>query len=105
MVSMDEPEKNREFAESLGATLPLLSDTSGEVAKAFGVAGLGGFFAKRWTFYVDKGGNVVKVDKNVNVDTAGQDIAKNLAELGFPKAAAAGADAPPKAEAGEAATP
>lgn len=98
MVSMDEPEKNREFAESLGASLPLLSDTSGDVAKAFGVAGFGGLFAKRWTFYVDQGGNVVAIDKEVNVDTAGQDIAKRLGELGFPRVAKT-AEPEPKGEA------
>ena len=93
MVSMDAADKNREFAESLDAKLTLLSDPSGDVADAFGVAGLGGLFAKRWTFYIDRGGNIVHIDKDVQVDTAGQDIAKKLETLGFPKKAAAG-DAP-----------
>jgi len=84
MVSMDDPEKNREFAESLGATLTLLSDTTGDVAKAFGVSGLGGLFAKRWTFYVDRSGSVVHIDKDVDVDSADQDIVKHLQSLAFP---------------------
>lgn len=41
--------------------------------------------AKRWTFYIGKDGRILYVDKDVNVDTAGRDIATKLAELGVPK--------------------
>jgi peroxiredoxin Q/BCP len=85
MVSLDEPEKNREFAESLGAKHVLLSDPSGEAAKAYGVAGFGGLFAKRWTFYIDREGVIRAIDKNVSTSTAGQDIARKLTDLGIPK--------------------
>ena len=84
MVSLDSPEKNREFAEGLAAKHVLLSDPEGRVAKAFGVAGLGGF-AKRWTFYVDADGVVRAIDMEVATATAGHDIARKLGELGFPK--------------------
>jgi peroxiredoxin Q/BCP len=85
MVSLDTPEKNREFAESLEAKHVLLSDPSGEAAKAYGVAGFGGLFARRWTFYIDREGVIRAIDKNVSTATAGQDIARQLAELAFPK--------------------
>ena len=85
MVSLDDAEKNREFAESLGAKHVLLSDPTGEVAKAYGVAGFGGLFAKRWTFYIDHEGVIRKIDKNVSTATAGQDIARTLAALATPK--------------------
>lgn len=85
MVSFDDPAKNADFAKSLKANLVLLSDTKGDVASAFDVSQLGGMYAKRWTFYVDKDGVVRFVDKNVNTATAGADIAKKLAELEFPK--------------------
>jgi thioredoxin-dependent peroxiredoxin len=85
MVSMDPPEKNAEFAKSLKANLVLLSDPKGEVASAYGVAAMGGMFAKRWTFYVDKDGSVRFVDRAVNTASAGADIAKKLSDLGFPK--------------------
>ena len=85
MVSLDDPEKNRAFAESLGAELVLLSDSEGVVASTYGVTGLGGFFAKRWTFYIDREGVVRKIDKDVAVESAGQDIARTLGELGFPR--------------------
>ncbi len=83
MVSLDDPEKNREFAESLDTTQTLLSDTSGDAAKAYGVRGFGGLFARRWTFYIDREGVIRAIDKEVQVGTAGQDIARKLGELGF----------------------
>ena len=84
-MSLDEPEQNRAFAESLGAKLVLLSDPTGLAASAYGVTSFGGRFAKRWTFYIDREGVVRYVDKNVDVSSAGQDIAKRLEALGFPK--------------------
>jgi peroxiredoxin Q/BCP len=85
MVSLDEPERNRAFAESLDARLVLLSDPTGETARAWGVTSLGGLYARRWTFYVDREGILRKLDRDVKVETAGQDIARTLAELGFPR--------------------
>lgn len=85
MVSLDDPEKNKAFAESLGADLVLLSDPSGAVAKAYGVTALGGLYARRWTFYVDGEGIIREIDRDVQVESAGQDIGRKLGELGFPK--------------------
>ncbi|MFI5316175.1 MAG: peroxiredoxin family protein [Myxococcota bacterium] len=85
MVSFDPPEKNADFAKSLNAKLVLLSDPKGEVANAYGVSALGGMYAKRWTFYVDKDGVIRFVDRAVKTASAGQDIAAKLDELGFPK--------------------
>ena len=85
MVSLDDPEKNAAFAESLGAKHVLLSDPSGDVAKAYGVTALGGLFARRWTFYIDRDGVIREIDKDVSTATAGQDIARKLGELNIPK--------------------
>jgi peroxiredoxin Q/BCP len=82
-VSFDAPKKNADFAKSLNANLVLLSDTKGDVAAAYGVSTLGGMYAKRWTFYVDKDGTVLYVDKSVKTASAGRDIAAKLDELGF----------------------
>ena len=86
-VSLDTPIKNAEFAASVGALLPVVSDADGEVAKKFGVLGLGGLFTKRWTFYIDAEGVLRDVDKNVRPATAGADIVRKLQELGFPRRA------------------
>lgn len=89
MVSFDAVDRNRAFAESLGTSQLLLSDPEGAVARAYGVAGIGGLFAKRWTFYIDPDGIIRYIDKDVRVDTAGRDIATRLGELGFPRRGAA----------------
>lgn len=85
MVSLDTAEKNREFAEALAAKHVLLSDPTGATARAYGVSGFGGLFAKRWTFYIDADGVIRAIDKQVSTATAGQDIARKLGELRFPK--------------------
>ncbi len=85
MVSLDDPEKNKQFAESLGADLVLLSDPEGKAGQAFGVSSLGGLYARRWTFYIDREGMIRHIDKRVRVDSAGQDIAEQLGKLGFPR--------------------
>jgi len=85
MVSLDDAERNKAFAESLGADLVLLSDPAGEVAAEYGVTSLGGLYARRWTFYIDTDGVIREIDKDVKVESAGQDIARKLGELGFPK--------------------
>jgi peroxiredoxin Q/BCP len=84
-VSLDDPAKNAAFAKELGAKHVLLSDPSGEVAKAYGVLRLGGLYAARWTIYVDASGKVARIDKDVNVKTAGADIARQLGALGVAK--------------------
>jgi peroxiredoxin Q/BCP len=47
---------------------------------------LAGLYARRWTFYIDEDGRIREIDKDVDVATAGQDIARTLETLGFPKA-------------------
>ena len=84
-VSLDDPAKNAAFARELGAKHVLLSDDSASVAEQYGVLGLGGLFAKRWTFYIGVDGRIAAIDKDVDVKTAGQDIARKLGELGFAK--------------------
>lgn len=85
MVSTDPPEKNADFAKAEGAKHVLLSDVDGSVAEAFGVAGSGGLFAQRWTFYVDREGVIRAIDTSVDSGNAGPDIARKLGELGFPR--------------------
>ncbi len=85
MVSLDKPERNLEFATSLDGNFPLLSDPEKTTATAYGTSGFLGLFARRWTFYIDVEGVIRYIDKDVNTETAGQDIAKRLETLGFPK--------------------
>jgi peroxiredoxin Q/BCP len=81
-ASVDPPEKNKEFAKSVGADYPILSDPDGKVARAYGVTGPVQKFASRWTFYIDPDGKILFIDKHVNTKTHADDVAKKLKELG-----------------------
>lgn len=88
MVSLDEPERNREFAESVSASFVLLSDPGKENAKRYGVLVAGGLYTRRWTFYIDLSGDeaiVRRIDKKVDPSTHGEDVVRSLEELGFPR--------------------
>ncbi len=85
MVSLDTAERNRDFAESLGADFPILSDPDGSVARLYGVLSEGGRYALRHTVYIDRAGIVRHVDRKVNAARHGSDIAAALARLGFPR--------------------
>jgi thioredoxin-dependent peroxiredoxin len=82
-ASVDLPETNRQFAQSIGADYPLLSDPERKVAAAYGVIGLGMPGALRWTFYIGRDGRILHVDKQVSTTTHGRDVARRLAELGI----------------------
>ena len=72
-ISMDAVEKQDKFAEKHSFDYPLLSDTSGAVAEAFGVKrGLLGKLmpVKRTTFVIDTDRTVLEViSSEVNLDT------------------------------------
>jgi peroxiredoxin Q/BCP len=84
MASVDpvEGEKgNKAFAESEKADFPLLSDPTKEVAAAYGVLNPERGVASRWTFYIDKNGKIVAIDKAVKPATSAEDMLAKLAEL------------------------
>jgi peroxiredoxin len=85
MVSLDEPDKNQSFAESVGASFVLLSDEDKSNAENYGVLAFAGLYAKRVTFYIDDAGKIVRIDRDVETETHGQDVIRTLEELGFPK--------------------
>ncbi len=61
-VSLDTPEKHASFAAKYQLPYPLVSDRSGAIASAYGVARLGGWLpTKRVTFVIDKHGVVQHV--------------------------------------------
>jgi thioredoxin-dependent peroxiredoxin len=81
-ASVDKPEKNKEFATSVGADYPILSDPGGEVAREYGVTGAIQKWASRWTFYIGKDGKILFIDKDVHPATHADDVAAKLKELG-----------------------
>lgn len=83
-ASVDQPEANKSFAEDLELNYPILSDPSHETARAYGV--LKGLpVAARHTIYIGKDGKVLRVDRDIRVASAGQDMQKQLEELGVEK--------------------
>ena len=82
MISVDTPEDNKKFAESLESGFPLLSNPSKEVAEAYGVVTADRPFPFRWTFIIGGDGKILKVDKEVSPASAGQDLVTDLQELG-----------------------
>ena len=84
-ASVDKPEKNKEFAKSVGADYPILSDPGGEVAREYGVTGAIQKWASRWTFYIGVDGKILYIDKDVHPSTHADDVAAKLKELGVPE--------------------
>ena len=82
MISVDTPEDNKKFAESLESGFPLLSNPTKGVAEAYGVVTDDRPFPFRWTFIIGGDGKILKVDREVSPASAGQDLVADLQELG-----------------------
>lgn len=82
-VSLDDSASHKEFAEMHGLPFPLLADTTGSTADAYGVKTtmFGLTVAKRETFLIDPQGFVVKHYKQVDPESHSQQILNDLAEL------------------------
>lgn len=84
-ASVDQPADNKKFADDLGLDYPILSDPDKKVAEEYGVVNPQRGVAQRWTFYIGKDGKILFIDKSVNTEQHGKDIAKKLDELGVAK--------------------
>lgn len=83
-ASNDPVEKNTEFAKSLDADYPILSDPDSSVAMKYGIYNADRKAAQRVTFYIGADGKILFIDKNVKTDAHGADVAAKLKELGVP---------------------
>jgi peroxiredoxin Q/BCP len=66
-VSLDSVESHLKFSEKYDLPFAVLSDRNKEVAKAYGVLGIGGFLTKRVTFIIDKNGKITHIFPKVDV--------------------------------------
>ena len=82
-ASVDMPDYNKKFAESLDADYPILSDPDKSVAKAYGVMNEQRGFANRWTFYIDKEGVIKEIDKKVDTKQAAEGVMSKVKSLGL----------------------
>ena len=76
-ASVDSPDTNARFAQSLDLDYPILSDPAKDVARAYGVLSASGF-ASRWTFYIGIDGRLLAIDKKVSAASHGADVAEAL---------------------------
>jgi len=83
-ASVDAPDVNAKFAESLSLDYPILSDPEKSTAKAYGVLNARGM-SDRWTFYIDKDGVIKEIDKKITTAKAGEDVAAKVKSLGIGK--------------------
>lgn len=83
-ASCDDVDTNTRFAESVNADYPILSDPDMSVARQYGVVTDERKVPYRWTFYIGKDGNIVEIDKEVNTETHGLDVANRLRAIGVP---------------------
>ena len=80
-VSLDTVESHLRFSEKYSLPFTILSDHSKEVAKAYGVLGLGGFLARRVTFIINKEGKIARIFSKVDVKRHSGEVLKALDEL------------------------
>lgn len=82
-VSLDDVESHKDFAEKYSLPFPLLADTSGTTADAYGVKSkfMGMTVAKRQTFLIDPDGKIAKHYVEVDPDTHSQEVLADLEVL------------------------
>ena len=82
-VSLDDVQSHARFAEKFRLTFPLLADTDGVVARAYGALwSLGPIkFAKRHSFIVDPEGRIAKIYRDVKPETHSRELQQDLKAL------------------------
>lgn len=80
-ASLDSVESHLKFSEKYMLPFTILSDHKKEVAKAYGVLGVGGFLAKRVTFIINRDGKITHVFTKVDVKQHSEEVLKALEEL------------------------
>jgi len=84
-ASIDKPEDNKRFAESLELDYPILSDPEKSTAAAYGVIDEQRKLPYRHTYYIGEDGKILYIDKEVDAANHGQDLVKQLEKLGVEK--------------------
>lgn len=88
MVSVDDAETNKRFADQEQADFPMLSNPDLKVAEAYGVlppinpdkAGAARL-ARRWMFFIGPDGKIQHIETTNHTADAGEYLAAKLAEL------------------------
>ena len=82
-ISLDDTKSHALFAEKYRLPFPLLADTEGDVARAYGsLWSIGPLrIAKRYTFVIDPEGRVAKIYRNVKPADHSRELQHDLKEL------------------------
>ena len=80
-VSVDSVESHSKFSEKYNLPFSILSDDGKDVARAYGVLGIGGFLAKRVTFIIGKKGTITHIFPKVDVKQHNEEVLRALEEL------------------------
>ncbi len=82
-ISLDDTKSHAQFAEKYRLPFPLLADTGGDVARAYGALwSIGPLrIAKRHTFVIDPDGRVAKIYRNVKPVSHSRELQQDLKEL------------------------
>jgi peroxiredoxin Q/BCP len=80
-VSLDSVESHLKFSEKYNLPFEILSDSNKEVAKAYGVLGVGGILAKRVTFIINKDGRITHIFPKIDVKRHSEEVLKALEEI------------------------
>ena len=83
-VSLDDVESHKNFSENHGLPFPLLADSAGTTADAYGVKTkmMGWTVAKRQTFIIDPRGKIARHYQKVDPDRHAAEVLADLEALG-----------------------
>jgi thioredoxin-dependent peroxiredoxin len=68
-VSFDPPESHQKFISKFNLNFPLIADTDGTIADAYGVRMSGKSMARRTSFLIGLDGKITHVTDTMNADT------------------------------------
>lgn len=82
-ISLDDVDSHKDFSEKYSLPFPLLADSEGITADAYGVKTkfMGMTVAKRQTFLIDPQGNIAKHYDSVDPDTHSKQVLADLESL------------------------
>lgn len=74
-MSVQDAASHKQFAEENNLNFPLLVDTGRHISLLFGATDQPDGLSSRITVVIDKDGQIIKLDKEVNARTHGKDLA------------------------------
>ncbi len=80
-VSLDDLETQERFKAEYKLPFDLISDHDKKIAKAYGVLGMGGLYAKRVTFLIDPEGRIAHIFEKVDPARHDREVYETLSKL------------------------